>query len=188
MTERNCNRHVHCDKFYFSSFTHGELIEILEQSRCGSCRKNVHYTLVFRVSDDDLVLLTGSISFTFIDGKHAGKVTGTRNMDFIEDANDLAGADMASSSHFLERKVLTQLLEHDLLKRGRGLEIRSGKGALLVKCVTTAAYIASLAIQEMQLFMEKWKMFDEARIVALYASCSGLAMRADVFLRRQLNR
>ena len=107
-------------------------------------------------NDDDLVLLTGSISFTFIDGKHAGKVTGTRNMDFIKDANDLAGADMASSGHFLKRKVLTQLLEHDLLKRGRGLEIRSGKGTLLVKCVTTAAYIASLAIQKMQLFMEKW--------------------------------
>ena len=68
------------------------------------------------------------------------------------------------------------------------MEIRRGKGALLVKCVTTAAYIASLAIQEMQLFMEKWGMFDEARIVALYASCSGLTMRADVFLRRQLNR
>ena len=35
-------------------------------------------------------------SFTFIDGKHAGKVTGTRNMDFIKDTNDLAGADMAN--------------------------------------------------------------------------------------------
>ena len=32
--------------------------------------------------------LTGSISFKFIDGKHAGKVTGTRNMDFIKDTND----------------------------------------------------------------------------------------------------
>ena len=31
-------------------------------------------------------------------------------------------------------------------------------------------------------------MFDEARIAAFYASCSGLTMRADVFLRRQLNR
>ena len=92
-------------------------------------------------------------------------------MDFIKDANDLTGDDMASSGHFLERKkVLTQLLKHDLLKRGRGLEIRRGKGALLVNCVTTAAYIAPLAIQEMQLFMEKWGMFDEARIVALYAS------------------
>ncbi|BFK76897.1 hypothetical protein I3500192B8_13860 [Acidaminococcus intestini] len=109
-------------------------------------------------------------------------------MDFIKDANDLAGADMASSGRFLERKVLTQLLEHDLLKRGRGLEIRRGKGALLVNCVTTAASIAPLAIQEMQLFMEKWEMFNEARIAALYASCSGLTMRADVFLRRQLNR
>jgi hypothetical protein len=46
----------------------------------------------------------------------------------------------------------------------------------------------TLAIQEMQLFMEKRGMFDEARIATLYASCSGLAMRADVFLRRQLNR
>ena len=81
------------------------MIEILEQSRCGSNRKNVHYTLLFRVSDDDLVLLTGSISFTFIDGKHAGKVTGTRNMDFIKDANDLAGADMASSGRFLKKGV-----------------------------------------------------------------------------------
>ena len=126
---------------------------MLEQSRCGSCRKNDHYPLVCKVSDDDLVLLTRSISFKFIDGKHAGKVTGTRNMDFIKDANDLAGADMASSGRFLERKVLTQLLEHDSLKRGRGLEIRRGKGALLVNCVTTAASIAPLAIREMQLLM-----------------------------------
>ena len=28
----------------------------------------------------------------------------------------------------------------------------------------------------------------DRRIAALYASCSGLTMRADVFLRRQLNR
>ena len=31
-----------------------------------------------------------------------------------------------------------------------------------VNCVTTAASIAPLAIQEMQLFMEKWEMFNEA--------------------------
>ena len=84
--------------------------------------------------------------------------------------------------------MLTQLLEHDLLKRGRGLEIRRGKGALLVNCVTTAASIAPLAIQEMQLFMEKWGMFDEARIVAFMRLVVALQMRADVFLRRQLNR
>ena len=35
-----------------------------------------------------------------------------RNMDFIKDTNDLAGADMASSGHFLERKVLTLSLIH----------------------------------------------------------------------------
>ena len=93
--------------------------------------KNVHYTLVFRVSDDDLVLDRQYFLLNSSDGKYqVGKVTGTRNMDFIEDTNDLAGGDMASSGHFLERKVLTQLLEHDLLKRGRGLEIRRGKGFL----------------------------------------------------------
>ena len=32
--------------------------------------------------------------------------------------------------------------------------------------------------------MEKWEMFNEARIAALYASCSGLTMRADVFLNQ----
>ena len=42
----------------------------------------------FRVCDDDLNLLTCGISFKFIDGKHAGKVTGTRNMDFIGDTGD----------------------------------------------------------------------------------------------------
>ena len=131
--------------------------------------------------------LTGSIPLN-------SSMESTRKGDWDEEYGSLktrmtpAGADAGIVRPLLERKVLTQLLEHDLLKRGRGLEIRRGKGALLVKCVTTAAYIASLAIQEMQLFMEKWGMFDEARIVALYASCSGLTMRADVFLRRQLNR
>ena len=49
------------------------------------------------------------------------------------------------------------------------------RGALSLPNVTTAAYIASLAIQEMQLFMEKWEMFDEARIVASFMRlCSGL--------------
>ena len=49
-------------------------------------------------------------------------------MDFIKDTNDLAGADMASSGHFLERKVLTQLLEHDLLKRGKRFGNTEAKG------------------------------------------------------------
>jgi len=54
--------------------------------------------------------------------------------------------------------------------------------------VSTAAYIASLAIHDMQLFMENCGMSDDARMVTLYASCIGLTMRADVYLMRRLNR
>ena len=80
-------------------------------------------------------------------------------MDFIKDA--LAGAAASSSTSWKEGVDATP--GHDLLKRGKKFW-KYGEAVLLVKCVTHSCIYSVSGDTEMQLFMEKWRMFGEARM------------------------